>query len=192
VKEMKKSIILLSILLLLPLIQAHTVTLKLYTDLQKTQVYSNEFLWAYLQNKTFVGGELSYNVSCFNAKYTGGQALITVPTGYYDVLFVDGAISWNNNTNCPDRADNYDIWATAQSNVLIDGDKTLDYFVNTTLIAPPRQYFWNVLSFRTIISIIVWILIGALCFVVAWKTNSGLAVAIIFLICLFIKLGLGI
>jgi len=188
----KKSMIILSILFLLPLIQAHTVTLKLYTDLQKTQVYSNEFLWAYLQNKTFVSGELSYNVTCYNAKYTGGQALITVPTGYYDVLFVDGAISWNNATNCPDRVDNYNIWATAQSNVLIEGDKTLDYFVNTTLIAPPRQYFWNVLSFRTIISIIMWVLIGALCLVVAWKTNSGLAVAIIFLICLIIKLGIGI
>jgi hypothetical protein len=60
------------------------------------------------------------------------------------------------------------------------------------LIAPPRQYFWNTLSFRTIISIGAWIVIGLILFAVAYFTKSGLAVGIFFLILLIIKLLIGI
>jgi hypothetical protein len=168
------------------------VVFRLFLDKEKIDPYYNEFMWIYLQNRTFVAGEISYNATCYRGQYASGLANITVPTGWYDILAVDGAITWNNETDCPEKVENYDVWATAQSNMYVDGDRDLDYFVNTTLIAPPRQYFFNMVSFRAIMSIIAWLLIGAICFVVAWKTNSGLAVLIIFVILLVVKLLIGI
>jgi hypothetical protein len=193
---MDKKNILIPVLLLslfaIPLVASHQVVVRMYLDKEKTDVYSNEFMWIYLQNKTYEAGQLIYNATCYRGQYTGGFANITVPTGWYDILAVDGAITWNNETDCPEKVENYDVWATAQSNMYVDGDRDLDYFVNTTLIAPPRQYFFNMVSFRAIMSIIAWLIIGAVCFVVAWKTNSGLAVLIIFIILLVVKLLIGI
>jgi hypothetical protein len=193
--KIKQFAVVISILLFasMSLVQAHTVTVEMWLDREMKEEYYNEFMWIYLQNKTFEPGDISYNATCYRAQYTGGIATIAdVPTNYYDVLAVDGAISWNNITNCPDRVDNYDVWATAQSNVYIYQDTELDYFVNTTLIAPPRQYFWNTISFRAIISITVWVIIGLILFAVAYFTKSGLAVAIFFIILVIIKLLIGI
>jgi len=193
--KIKTTALILSILLLasIGVAQAHTVTAEFWLDKEKTDEYYNEFLWVYLQNKTFEVGGLVYNATCYRGHYTGGVATISsVPTGYYDVLAVDGAISWNNVTNCPDRVDNYDIWATAQSNLYVDSDTGLDYFVNTTMLAPPRQYFWNILSFRMIISIVYWLLILVVVVAVAYFTKSGLGCLIVFIILLAIKLLIGI
>lgn len=179
-------------LLLFPIVASHYVTVEFWTDKEMNNKYHNEFLWVYLQNKTFEVGEISYNVTCYRGQYANGLANVSVPTGYYDLLAVDGAITWNNETDCPDRVENYDIWATAQSNLYVDSDMELDYFVNTTLIAPPRQYFWNLYSFRMILSVIAWIVILGIIIAVAYWTHSGFACVIVFLILLAIKLLIGI
>jgi len=190
-KNILVSLLLLS-LFIIPLVASHQVTIEMYLDKEQNNEYYNEFMWLYLQNRTFQAGEITYNATCYRSQYTGGLANVTVPTGWYDILAVDGAITWNNETNCPEKVENYDVWATAQSNMYVDSDRELDYFVNTTLIAPPRQYFFNMVSFRAILSLIAWLFIGAVCFLVAWKTNSGLGVLVMFIILLAIKLLIGI
>jgi hypothetical protein len=165
----------------------------MWTDKEMSNKYYNEFLWIYLQNRTFEAGDVNYNATCFKGQFTGGIATVTIPEdGYFDVMAVDGAITWNNISDCPEKVENYDVWATAQSSLYVDQDIELDYFVNTTLIAPPRQYFWNLMSFRMILSIIAWIVILGIIIAVAYWTHSGLACLIVFLILLAIKLLIGI
>ena len=171
----------------------HKVNVRFWLNRNATTPYCDEFLIVYFQNKTYNQGKMDYIYKCYNASYHGCVANISVPeTNYFDLLFTNGAITWNTTNGCPSTVENYEVWATVQSNMYVDQDMDLDYLINITRSGEPRNYFWNTQSFRTILSIVTFIILMVIVVIVGYLTKSGLVALIIFLCGLAIKLIIGI
>src|SRR3989337_1042210 len=111
------------LLLLSPIVlaQPHFVTVEFFLNRNATVKYFDEFLIVYLQNKTYNAGKMDYTYKCYHANYTGGMANISVPeTEYFDLLFANGAVTWNATNGCPSTIENYDVWSTVQSNMYVN------------------------------------------------------------------------
>jgi hypothetical protein len=166
---------------------------KFWLNRNATTPYCDEFLTVYLQNKTTYQGGLNYNYTCYHANYSGCIASITVPeTNYFDIIFTNGAITWNTTNGCPSTVENYEVWSTVQSNVYIDSDNEFDYLINITRSGEPRNYFWNTQSFKAILSIVTFVIVIVIVIFVGYITKSGLVALIVFLSLLAIKLILGV
>ena len=171
----------------------HTINVRFWLNRNATTSYCDEFLIVYFQNKTYNQGRVDYNYTCYHAGYHGCVASISVPeTNYFDLIFTNGAVSWNMTNGCPSTVENYEVWSTVQSNILIDGDMDLDYLINITRSGEPRNYFWNTQSFKAILSIVTFIILMVVVVIVGYITKSGLVALIIFLYGLAIKLIIGI
>lgn len=179
------------------LAQPYQVEVRFWLDKQFNEQYIDETMKVYLQNRTYIPNQFGvfvWNYSCFHDDYNGGLANITVwNTTRYDLIITDGNVNWNNETGCPHRVENYGFWATVQSDLLIDSDKQYDYYINITIQQEaPRQYFWNYINLKMLVSVITFIIILVIVAVIGWKTQSGIVAFIAFLILLGIKVLLGI
>lgn len=173
--------------------QPHYVTVEFWLSRNMSTKYFDDFLIVYLQNKTYKSGSMDYTYKCYHANYTGGLVNITVPeTEYFDLLFTNGAVTWNGTNGCPSMVENYEVWATVQSNIYVDRNLDLDYYINITRSGEPRGIFWNTQSFKAILSIITLLIIVVIAVGVAYITKSGIACLLVFLVGLAIKLILGI
>jgi hypothetical protein len=183
----------------LVLAQPYEVLVEFWADKNMNEKYYEEIMKVYLQNKTYVGGDWDYNYTCYHANYENGLANITVEeTGKYDLLITNGNIVWDEQ-GCPDTNENYEYWATVQSNLLIDEDKEFDYYINITWTGEqPRQFFWNTLSMGAVISAF-WFLatFGLILGLEYWivkqgQPPSGVLAIVILLVSIILKLVLGV
>ncbi len=180
------------------LAQPHTVTVNFWNDQNMNVKYVNEMMKVYLQNQTYAGG-YDYTYECYHANYTNGSAVISVAnTGIYDLLITDGNLQWSNITGCPTLVENYQFWATVQSDMLIDTDQTLNYYINVSVTGDVRAYFWNTQSWRGLISALYWLVCaGVIIGIEYWIVKQGASPSwilpiIIFIIFAIVKLALGI
>jgi hypothetical protein len=172
---------------------SHEVNVTFWTDREMENKYIDQFMTVYLQNKSFEQGDLDYDRTCWSSPYNLGVATMNPPTGAFDLLITDGNVVFNNETGCPDTVENYQFWATVQSNVPIDSDVELDYFINITLNqGSPNQYFWNTINLKAMISILVFIFIGVVTAFVGKWSQSGVVALLTFLILILIKILIGV
>jgi len=186
---------------MIPLVQAqpHTITVDFWTDQNMNNRYYNEFMKVYFQNKTYVGA-WNYDYECYGGNYTNGSAVISVnATKLFDLIITDGNLEWSNQTGCPTMVENYQFWTTVQSDMLINTDKTLNYYINITITGDqPREYFWGTMNWRQMISALYWLLcFGVIIGVEYWivkqgSTPSWILPIIILIIFAIVKLALGI
>jgi hypothetical protein len=180
------------------LAQPYNVTVRFWNDVNMDSPYLNSFMKVYFQNRTIVSS-WDYDYRCYHADYVNGTAIITVnETNVFDLLITDGNLQWNETTGCPIKVENYAFWSTVQSDMRIDSDQTLNYWINVTYSGQPRGYFWSTQSLRTIISAIYWLIVLAIIIFIEWKLTKGGGQAswilplIVFVIAIIVKLALGI
>jgi hypothetical protein len=141
-----------------------------------------------------------YNKTCFWAPYNSGLAVINVTQeGIYDLIITDGTVSWNNITTgdryntCPNLVENYVIYATVQSRMKIDASQDLDYYINITIQqSQPRSLFGSTISWKAMISAVVFLIILGISLAAGYYMKSGVALVVTFLVLFAIKLLLGI
>lgn len=193
----------LSALLLLPILcqmvsaQPYEVDVRFWLDKQFLNQYIDETLKVYLQNKTYIPNQpevFSYTYLCYHANYHNGLANITVLNDTrYDLIITDGNVNWNNVTGCPTTVENYGVWANVQSVIPVNSNMELDYYINITIQQEaPRQYFWNSINLKAIISALVFVVIIVLTVIIGYYTQSGLVSLIAFLGLIAIKVILGL
>lgn len=139
-------------LLLIPMSSASNhVNVKFYTDILAQNPYCNEFMTVYLQNRTSSPSGLQYDYKCYTSNYTGCVADFDVSdVRTYDLLITDGAVTINNVTGCPTKVENYDIWSTVQSDIYVNHNMNLKYYINITAQGSPKSAFGNSLSISQI------------------------------------------
>jgi len=192
---------LLTLNFMIPLVQAqpHTITINFWTDQNMENRYYNEFMKVYFQNKTYVGA-WDYEYECYGGNYTNGTAVISVnATKLFDLIITDGNLEFSETTGCPVMVENYQFWTTVQSDMLINTDKTLNYYINITVTGDqPREYFWGTLNWKQLISALWWLAcFGVIIAIEYWivkqgATPSWILPIIIFIIFAIVKLALGI
>ena len=177
---------------------AQTVDIFFWNDQNMNSQYLNNMMKVYFQNKTYAGA-WGYNYTCYHSDYINGTAEIVLnSTGFYNLFITDGNLQWSNTTGCPTMVENYNFWSTVQSNMLIESDQTLNYYINVTITGEPRSVFWNTQSIRGIISALYWIACFVVIILIEWQLTKGgghpswILPIIIFIIFAIVKLSIGI
>jgi hypothetical protein len=102
-------------------------------------------------------------------------------------------VTLNNDTGCPDKVENYNFWSTVQSSLYVNNNKEYNYYINITMRQDsPNQYFWNMINFKALLSILVFIVILVLTAFIGKWSQSGVVALIAFVILLLIKIILGV
>ena len=174
----------------------YTVNVEFWNDKQATNHYCNNFMFVYLQNKTYNPNTFDYNYKCYSAPYTSCVANIVVnDSNIYDLLIADGSITWNNVTGCPSKIENNEIWNTVQSNIPVNGNLNLDYYINVTLETKnPSGLFGNTMSAKALASAIYFVVLLVLIIGVqvllirAGQPPSGLIALVMLVIGILLKL----
>ncbi len=176
--------------------QPHVINVRFWLDKEFQNPYIDQTLKVYFENRTAIPSPFlfEYEKVCWWADYDSGVATIYVnQTGTYDLIITDGMVTWDNETNCPKKIENYMIWATVQSGMYIDHSEDLDYYINITIEQEqPRTLFFGHLSMKAFFSAIIFLIIIGLSLLAGYYLKSGVAIVVTFIGLLLIKIILGL